>query len=71
MNGVGILHSTIREVTVDSFLSGVQLHFTIGLFVFSATSNAELLLLGRPIKTPNRKYCFQLIEIDKVTVASY
>ena len=29
MNGVGELHSTTLEVTMDSFFSGVQLHFTI------------------------------------------
>ena len=29
MNGVGELHSTTMEVTMDSFFSGVQLHFTI------------------------------------------
>ena len=31
MNGVGELHSTTLEVTMDSFFSGVQLHFTIDL----------------------------------------
>ncbi|WP_419511611.1 hypothetical protein, partial [Hominenteromicrobium sp.] len=29
VNGVGELHSTTLEVTMDSFFSGVQLHFTI------------------------------------------
>ena len=33
MNGVGELHSTTLEVTMDSFFSGVQLHFTIDHFV--------------------------------------
>ena len=32
MNGVGELHSTTLEVTMDSFFSGVQLHFTIDQF---------------------------------------
>ena len=31
MNGVGELHSTTLEVTMDSFFSGVQIHFTIDL----------------------------------------
>ena len=36
---VGELHSTIREVTMDFFFSGVQLHFTSGHYFHSLATN--------------------------------
>ena len=62
MNGVGELHSTTLEVTMDSFFSGVQLHFTIDLAnsvsvetdfiygkqrsIFQMSSQNKVLILG-------------------------
>ena len=36
---VGELHSTIREVTMDFFFSGIQLHFTPGRYFHSLATN--------------------------------
>ena len=36
---VGELHSTIREVTMDFFFSGIQLHFTPGHYFHSLATN--------------------------------
>ena len=48
MNGVGELHSTTLEVTMDSFFSGVQLHFTIdqNIDLYDLKANKKILLLS-------------------------
>ena len=55
MNGVGELHSTTLEVTMDSFFSGVQLHFTIDRhkFYISPTTFKKYFrsIRGQPVYT--------------------
>ena len=46
MNGVGELHSTTLEVTMDSFFSGVQLHFTIDL-IYITRADRKILMVSK------------------------
>ena len=53
MNGVGELHSTTLEVTMDSLFSGVQLHFTIDRFF----ENIFLLFLNLTTVNSGQPFC--------------